>query len=355
MDIKLYSNKRYYTLNASEYVDIFKGYTSGGYEVDVSVLNRLSKDLGVPYDLYQTVFRINEDSASAMIEYLSLKNKHPKVVLLLDDEEMKVLDYSLDYERTPVLNADFIDKVQSLASTSSDVVVSEVYYHKSDKVASIILKKKQPITVEEKYENKASKFTDYDIGILLVNDETNSVYTRLVCYVEGQPLYLPASYYNSTSTRYKRSTSSSLEALEVLVLKIIDDIRDNDLVRKVQELHYKYRVNKDTLVTYEEYNSLVKSMRKIPTIIEDNSLLNEILVQYEDFENRYINIEDQKSSYIWRCTAIGAMTIGALLSITSKVLSDISAPANEYYSVRELLGSYLSTDRIVEEIAKESY
>ena len=354
MNIKVYDNKKYVRCRVSEECDskVFNGYLEN-YEVDIDLLQRLSKDLGFSYDLYQTLSNIDEKAASTMVTSMSMHNKHPEVVFLVDEEEKRVIDYTLDYERLPILNSEFVHRVSSLADTSDAIEISEYYYCKEDKTSSIILKKKSPIIIEEKYEGKASKFIEYSVGVLLVNDEVGSASTRLVLYVDGQPLYLPASYYNTTTSRYRRSTDSSVAALEVLMLRIIDDLRDDALHSKIYDLHFRYRANKYILASYEEYNTLLRVMRKIPTIIEDNSFLEALLSKYEEFEKKYTHLEDQKSSYIWRCTALSDIPVGALVSITSQILTDLSAPAIEYFAVRELLGAYVSTNRIAEEIAKE--
>ena len=254
-------NKRYEIYNLTEDVSIFRGYY-GNYSVDVSLLKRLSKSLGFSYDLYLTMLKASELSADLLVKSMSSQSNIEKVVLLLDDEDMVVVDYSIDSERYPILNDEFIARVRSLEETSRDISISEVYYHDKDTISSVILKKNDPIVVEEKYIDKASKYIDYSVGILLVNDETNSVYSRLVIYVEGQPLYLPASYYNATNTRYRRSTSSSVEALEILVLKVIEDLRDENLKDRICDIHYKYRSNKEIAASYEEYTSVLRTMRR---------------------------------------------------------------------------------------------
>lgn len=346
--------KRYEKYTISEDPSIFSGYWNN-YEVSLDLLEKLSRDLGFSYKLYSNLFSISKDSAYSLVKSMSLHSNHPSIYLLLDDENMKVLWYSLDSDRSPILNFDFATIVTRLVDTEKSLELSDVYYHQDDTISSVIVKKTSPITIEEKYEGKDSKFIDYEVGILLVNDENNNTYSRLVIYVAGQPLYLPASYYSSTTSRYKKSTSSSSESLEVLLLKVIDDLRGDTLFSKLYEFHYRYRSNKNILVSYEEYNTVLRTMRKIPTIIEDGSYLEKLLQKYEDFEKKYARFEDQKSSYIWRCTAMSDdVTIGALITSTSQILTDVDAPSLEYFAIRELLGAYISTNRIADEIAKES-
>lgn len=352
MNIDIKYNKKYEKCNLSEDPTIFYGCYDK-YEASYDLLKRLARDLGFSYDLYRTLYNISREAADSLVTSMSKQSNLKEIFLLLDEENAQVVDYSLDSSRAPILNSDFISRVSSLAETSSDISMTEVHYLPSDKISSVIIKRVAPIVVEENYITGSVVPHEYNIGILLVNDEANSAYTRLVLYLDDQPVYLPSSYYNSTTTRFKRSTNNSSESLEVLVLKIIDDLRGEDLLEKIKEFHYRYRANKDIAATYEEYNTLLRTMRKIPTVIEDNSVLEDLIHKNENFERHYSTLDDKKSSYIWRCTAIGDITIGALVSITSNILKEIAAPPIEYFPVRELLGTYVSTNRIVQEIAKE--
>lgn len=340
-------NKKYITCSLIESPEIFKGYVDN-YYIQTEILNRLAKDLGFSFELYETLNNISESAASDIVVSMCKKSKHTTVNFLIDLESDEVLGYSLD-DRLPLLNDEFMKRVTSLIETSKEIKIIESHYLKEDTKSSVLIKKLDPVTIDYH-----SSVASYYIGILIVNDEKETTYCRLVVFIEGNPIYLPASYYNTTINRYKRSTGNSAEALEVLILKVIDDLREDELKYKLSDFHLKYRVNKDILATYEEYNNVLRTMMKIPSIIEDRSFLESLSSKYEEFEKRYSNLDDQKSSYIWRCTAIGDLTIGALAHDIFCILEGLGAPISEYFSIRELLGTYLSTDRIVAEIAKES-
>lgn len=351
-------NKEYFRYNLTEDIShIFDGYLNiedESYEIDSDILLRLSKILGFSYQLYSTLYKISPEAAYALVSSMSIQSEHPEIFFLVNTEEHKVLNFSLDKERAPLLNSEFIKRVKSQVEASDILDISEIQYHPDDLLCRIILKKKEPLLIEEKYENKPTKTISYEIGVLLINDESDSISSRLVLYIDRQPFYLPASYYSTSTSRYKKSTSSTADALDVIVLKIIDEFRDNLLYSKLYDLHFRYRSNKVTFATYEEYNSILRTLRKIPSIIEDTDSLSIISSEYENYEKIYPQLEDQKSSYIWRCTAVGDITIGYLISLTTTLINNISAPPVEYNDIRELLGTYISTERIVEEIAKES-
>lgn len=339
-------NKIYVNCSMVDRPEVMKGYYEK-YSISEDILSKLSRDLGFSYDMYAALSSLDSDTAEKLVTSMSRKNKREEIVLLLDEDTNSVLGYSLDSTRFPVLNSEFLRRVNSLVDTCSEVKIVETYSNSEDTMASILIKKSEPVIVD-----LGTSKTSYEIGVLLVNNELDGSYSRMVVFIDKQPIYLPASYYNATTNRYKKSTSNAEESLEVLVLKIIDDLRDDELKYKVQDFHLKYRVNKDILTTYEEYNSLLRVLRRVPSIVEDRSLLESVNARLSDFEKKYSHIEDQKSSYIWRCTAMGELTIGNLVHITSTILNDLGAPVMEYYEVRELIGNYLSTNRIALEIAK---
>jgi len=345
------TNKSYAVYDLVSDASIFRGYYQEKYAVSTDILRKLSKDLGFSYDLYLTMLNIAPSAADSLVASMSQQSNHKEITLLLGKDS--VLGYSLESPRTPLLNSDFLKRVSSIVEASSEVQVAEKNYHPEDTTASVIIKKVAPIIIEEKYEGKPSKSFEYNIGILVVNDELSTTYSRLVLYIDNQPLYLPASYYSATSSRFKRSTSDAAEALEVLVLKIIEDLRENEMYNKIYDFHYRYRANKYVLSTYEEYNNVLKTMRRIPTVIEDNSCLEKLVSKYENFERKYIKIDEQKSSYIWRCTAVEGTSIDELIRMTITILNELCAPAVEYAAIRELLGEYLSTSRIATEIATD--
>lgn len=352
MEINIVNNKSQRDYNLLESLDIFRGRI-GEYEVSTQLLEKLFKELGFSYKLYLRLCSSSLQLAEeVLLEFIESRKEFSHISLLVDEEQKCIIDYSVDYS---LLNSDFFRRTLSLLDTSDAVGVSEVYYDKNVEKSYIIVKKVSPVEVVDEYVDGRSEINRYNIGILLLNDEIGTLSTRLVLYFNNHPLYLPANYYNSTISRYKRSTSNAVEALEVLILKVIEDLRDNNIYQKVKDFHYKYTLNKKIGSSYEEYNTILKAMRKIPTIIEDNSVLENLMSKYDIFEEKYPQLDGKKSSYIWRCTALGEITVEDLVGTVVKILNDTYAPPVEYFAVRELLGYYISTDRIASEIAKETF
>lgn len=323
-------------------------------ENEISLLKQLSKDLGFSYELYCEIAILSTETADKFLTNVCRAKKVEEVVFLVDKNTQK-LGYTLDTSRLPILNYEFLARVISLSETCSDIELKSISYNPDSSISSVIVKRKTPISIEEKFLNKDSEYTEYEVGILLTNDELSGTSARLVIYINGQPLYLPSSYYTSSTARYKKSTSDSVEALEVLMLRVIDDLRDDNLVERIQNLHYRYLENQKVSATYEEYRAVLRTLRRIPEIIENNELLAPLVSPYDtNFEEKYSGIEDQQSSYVWRCTALSDLTIANLLDITTTILNNLVEDSSDYTTIRELLGSYISTPRIVREIAKEN-
>lgn len=350
-----YNNKSYVTYKVSD--DLFSGYVTykdEEYEFPVELMQKLCKELGFSYELYLTLVSINKDTATSLVNSMSSRSNHPEVILLLEDNSKSVIGYTLDMDREPILNDEFISHINRIITSSDAIEIGEIQYTEMDTTASVFIKKNDPIIIEEKYEGKDPILNPYKIGVLMINDELGTVSCRLAVYIHDQLIYLPASTYSLSTSRYKRSTSSSAEALDVLILRVIDDLRDYALEPKINDMHLRYRYNKNVVVSYEEYNTILNTMKKIPSIIEDNSFLSPLVDMYNDYERRYMNLTDKKSSYIWRCTALGDITMDMLLSKTCGILSELNAPAAECFNIRDLLGYYVTTPRIFEDIAKGS-
>ena len=354
--MELRDNKKYVVCPVQEIPAMFYNKHYEDNSISEDILLQLAKAIGISRSVYDSLDTIPAEVFDNMLSSMCKKSDLSEIAFLVDEERSQIVGYTTDSSRLPVLNNEFIKRVNSSVENYTDIVtISDISYNPADSLSSILLKKVSPITIEEMYENQESKYYNYQIGILLLNDELSTTSSRLVVYIEGQPLYLPSSYYNVTSSRYRRSTNNSLESLEVFLLKVLEDMRDDnkDISDRVDRFHSVYKINKEVLASYEEYNKVLNTMSKIPTIIDDNSFIESLVSKYENFEKKYIRVDDQKSSYIWRCTAIGDISIGNLISLTSHILNDLYAPLAEYYDIRDLLGSYISTRRIIAEIAKE--
>lgn len=345
------AGKYYIDISLQEHPEIFRGYYEN-MALNTDTLEKLSKDIGIKYEFYDAVNILNPGAADSLVLSMSKKFKIDNICFLIEDDS--IIGYSIEESKYHILNEDFMNRVSSLVEFEKDYEIVEQYYTSQDSLASILIKRKTPFNVEITKISGELVSHPYEIGVLIVNDELNNTYCRLVVFIEGKPVYLPASFYNATNTRFRRSTQNATEALEVLVLKVKEDLMSDVFRDKMQDIHRRYNISKSLLISFEEYTSLLRCMKKIPTIIdEDYASLSELLADYETFEKRYAHIEEQKSSYIWRCTAKSEYTVGSIIISALNILAEVKAPVLEYMSIRELLGSYMSTPRIIEEIAQE--
>lgn len=347
--LNLEDNKVWSECNLLEHPQMFREEQLDGASIEVKVLENLSKDLGLSYNLYSSICSLDEQLADRLVSTMVLKTGHSSVSFLRDVESNKILGYTLDSSRTPISNYEFLYRLNSQVEASSDVVSIEEYYiSEEDNISTVLISRNDPIEIKS-----AHSEGKYKVGVLFVNDEFSNTYCRLVVYIGGQPLYLPASYYNTSSSRYRRTTSDSKESLDVMILKVIDDLRSDVLYNKIYDMHFRYRANKELVASYEEYSELLNNFLRIPTVVEDRGLADPIILRRGDFEEKYDSLDEHTSSYLWRCTATSENTIGSLLELTTSLLNDIKAPNIEYFRIREILGSYVGTQRVASEIAKE--
>lgn len=348
------ANKSYQKFSLKDSKHVFNGYIDD-YEIPESVLVRLSKDLGLPLSLCTTLSDIGyEHSIDDLIHTQSVKKKMPEITILKDDMTKKILGYTYNPERPPVLNEDFIHRYESTLEMSKDIFTEvERYYLENDTKSTVLIKKVDPLTVRVGHSDGSIDEYSYEIGVYIINDELDTTYCRLAVFLDGNPIYLPATMYNLTASRYNKSTDSSKDALEVLLLRLQDDLRGEELLGKLTDFHTKYVWNTALQVSYEEYKRISTQVLKIPTTEGNKSYLESLSLTYEDFENRYSNIEERGSAYIWRCTAfIENGTIGALVYSILELLKSLGAPSDEYESIRYTLGEILSNKCIASEIAK---
>jgi len=252
-------------------------------------------------------------------------------------------------DRDPVLNTVFVSTVKTHI-VNTNLEISEIY-SKSDTSSSILLKRTTPITVE--LDNKSY---DYTVGVLLENDELSNAHARLVMYMDDIPVYLPLSNYSLTNARYRKTTGSDIEALEVLMLRVVDDFREDMLVDRVLGFHKKLSKLTSITATYEEYKSLLDSINKAIISMEGYSedvTIDDNMLDY--FTANYGDVDIHSKSFLWRCTAIAPNSVMAIITEALNILNQHKDLVGDYASgVRELLGEYISTRRISQEIAKKT-
>lgn len=341
--------KRYVKITSfEELLDIYKNNACSHYAMSEELLISLSKELNFSYNLYKKLEIVSEELSSLYLSEV-LSTTSLNVTLLLDEDSESVLGYRLNLDRLPILNSEFLHRVASLVE-GSELQITESF---SEGTTSYVIIQGDPVSlILDGVE------VSYKVGIFLVNNELDSTYSRLVLYIEDYPFYLPASYYNATSSRFKKTTNSPEEALDVLVLKILDDLRSENLFNKYIKFHYQYEKNKFSLVSYEEYRRVLHSLRKLSPVIEEPSLLENFDKISETFELKYKELDKKKNSYIWRCTAFSDLRWMELINLTTSVLKSIDLTRSvenfsETQELRELLGNFISTSCVEEEIAED--
>lgn len=338
----------------TEALDLASEYQLDKYLIPKSMLEMYAKDVGLSIHLYKMIHTANPEAANSIYEACR-KAKGIEFTDLLVDESGGVYGYlnNVEESRLPILNLLFNNYVISSVSDYLDVV--ENYYLDPETKSYVLLKRRTPLkivprSVEGTHSVEGTEEFEYSIGVLVTNDELYNVSCRLVLFIDDQPVYLPASQYSVTNTRYNKTTENSYEALQVVMLRVIEDLTTENLSSKLVQMHYMLEKAKSTEVTYEEYNTVLRELSKLVITAgaaeEDIAAVSSMI---DDFEQDYPYIEEKRSSYIWRCSALSDKDMYQLVTATLQVLRKFHF--SDVQDIRNLLGTYITTNRIATELA----
>ena len=343
-------NKFYISVNLSEHREVFEGVLShkgSTYEIAPCVVDELCKKSGIPTNMSK-ILKCKDKNLwieNNILLYNYYYNSAPLVYLVVDNS----VEYITSKSIPPVLNTEFLRVAGSFFEDYGYLVDMDSYsYDQSRTISEFTVFKR------EKH-NYAGR--DYILGVLFTNDELSNISCTLVAEVDGIRFYLPSKYYNLSSSRYSRSTSNSIEAFQMLLLRVIEDISDENWYSIIPEVNTNIVSCQRTPATYEDYKRLSQLVNKsaINSDISEGEI-KDILESLEDtladFEKNYSDPDSMNKSYIWRCSALSEHTIYDL------IVSLISTTrAHEYYpeTMRDIfksIGDMIMLDNIATELAK---
>ena len=120
-------------------LDIYSGTLD--YEISEDIMKKLSRELGFSYDLYLTLAAVNHEAALTLLKSII---KQSDILLLVDCDTDVVYGYTLETERKPILNSQFMSTVRSLLETTDQLIISEPNYSEESTISAVILRKKEP-------------------------------------------------------------------------------------------------------------------------------------------------------------------------------------------------------------------
>ena len=358
MDIATYKNQ---PQEISEYLEVsvndmqFDGnYLSikdnpayGSIYITDNMRESLCRFVGVSPSLNRGLYSLDQDLWREVLTKLFKYHGKEIIILLLgasdDDSYVKGVCTTT---RSSVSSVSFVNKVLSHFEDVQDTIVSDIDYSKDNLVSHVV------VLGSKTYTDVHNRV--FNLGVVFRNDETsNSTCKMVLKYVDSEVYYLPSKLYNLSSSRYDRTTSNSMESLEVLLLRVSEDFLTNRFDDMSQEILDKIRSADNKYISYQEFDRLrvvlLKMARSSDFIEDDVNEISSKLDELNDFEKLYGKIDND---YLWKCTAISENSLGKVLMFVDSITSDYKFYPEEVTFLRDLLGEYLIDSRVCQHIAK---
>lgn len=348
----LKDNKRYLKVSLIEHSEILNGVLSieGDqlYEISEDVIDNICKQSGISNSINKILRMKGSDTWKNTVVSL-YQHYYPEGTLtfLLDDN---IIDHVSFKSYQPMLNKEFLEKTSKFFADYEDVVDIEQYdYDEHNTVSDVLIFHKE----RYEYNNESYRF-----GILISNDELTSVSCTYAVEYKGIIFYLPSKFCGLSSARYLRTSSNSIEAYELLLLRIVSEMSSDKWFYLIPEISSNISNCKGILLTYEEYRKALRLLTRT-AILSDmtegdiKSITEEFEEAYQDFDHNYPSLEDKKNCYIWRCSAVGEATIYTLIESIQRVASDFQYYPESQKDIRQTIGDFIMLNKISTELAKK--
>lgn len=332
-----------------EYLSIYNSNYGDIYITD-SMKDSLCKYVGLSSSINKGLYDTDKDLWYQVVTKLYKYYSKSTVMLLVSssDDGKYYVKGICNSPRELLINSEFINKVINYFEDSCDIDIADIGYTNGLTTSHIIVEFNK--LYDDPSTNKLFKF-----GVVFRNDELNGTYCRLVMsYTDGTIYYLPSKYYNTTISRYFKNTVDSKEALEMVMLKVMEDLTSGSFEDKVDLLRSLLISSKDKCLSrmeFERVKALLSNVCSTSEISDEeySDVLKE-LDNFDDYEDLYGSIEND---YLWKCTAIGGTTLFDIMKVVSSISKNHQFYPEDENLIREFLGEYLTVPRVCQVLAKK--
>lgn len=331
------------------YVKLLNAPDLGDILLTDSMRDSLCRFVGLSPSLNRGLYSTDKDLWYKVLNKLYQYHHKEEVILLLSKNSVDNCSYSVkgicnNSSRESITTKCFIDKVLSYFETYPEIEISDIEFSNLDTKSSVILLSK------EEYLFKDKKFR---IGVAVFNDETSNSYTRMVIkYTDSDYYYLPSKIYNLSSSRYDKTTSSSMESLEILLLRVVEDMTSSILSEKIDYIIDRMYNSYESKLSYNEFNRALVLIRNVYTASDvDGDIINDIVSLFDKFDTFETTYGQKNHDYLWQCTAFSDYSVGDILEVLDSLYKEYTLYPENVIFLRELLGEYLISPRVCETIA----
>lgn len=289
----------------------------------------------------------------ALTRLYKYKDKESITLLVQEDSTgFRVVKNVTMSDRQPMTNVNFIDRVYEYFSTSESLEIADIVYDSSS-IESYVVLRVLGLTPMDGGDRS------WTLGFVFRGDETGGISCRLaIVPSEGSDIiYLPAKMYNLTSTRYDKTTHCTEESLDMLMLRVLEDVELNEtfLEDKWAEVLARKVVLKETEISLLEFTQLRNTISNacyMSNMSEEE--VSQVLEKIEEFDDYNKIYGDLKSDYLWRCTAFSNHNFTEILEMVGNITSSHVFYPQALSQIRYLLGEYVMLPRLHSMVAHPS-
>lgn len=333
-----------------EFLTIHDEHDLGDIYITDLMKDSLCKFVGLSSSINKGLYSTDKELWYKVLTKLYNYYSKSSIILLVseDSEDHRYYVKGLcNSTRELLTNVSFINSIIKYYNQYDNITITDIGYTR-DLVNSHVV-----VTCDTVHKDVNDK--EFTIGVVFRNDELNGTYCRMVInYSDGIMYYLPPKYYNVTTSRYMKTTADSKEALEIVMLRVFEDLTSDVFESRLGELMNLIGSSKYKFISrmeYERTKSLLSNVSSSSDISDEeyNDILED-LSSIDDFETIYGSIEND---YLWKCTAIGGTSLYDLLELVGSISKDHQFYPEDNNLLREFMGEYLTIPRVCQLLAKK--
>jgi hypothetical protein len=298
----------------------------GDFDTSDDLFTTLSRFVSVPKGLNQNLRKLDKTLWEQMIRKLYELHYEDQLVLKLQDGKLFGIS---NFEKDPVGNVKFLDRIISYFEDLVGIEVEEINYNPALQNCSAIVLN----TAEHDYQGEK-----YRLGVVIENDSLYGANVRLAIKKVSDSTYIYATpnVFSLSSARYNRTTDTGFESLNAMLITVSDGLR-SDLFTStlVDRLNEKLYAEENTKITYEEFYRTRLAIVRYATVSQfDEDTVKKMVEVFRDLFDFYKNYESVlESDYIWKTTAYSDQPISVARQHLSTLANNVSMT---YESVRDL-------------------
>lgn len=323
-------------------------YNYDGLIVAEEMRDALCKYVGMSPPMNKALYNTDPTLWKEVLTRLYSLHSEDTVILVIEKlPSSKYIKGICQASRPALDNTTFIKECISHFEDVDVASIEEVDYASDNTTASVIV-------LMNEWETEYAGVPRFKIGVVLTNNEENTVTARLVIKRDHQEyIYFPSKVYGASSGRYDKRTKDAQESLQMLLLKVSEDFLTHYIKSRAPEvvMYLDDAAKKHlSLAEFDALRNVIVNAAHLSEMDEEEigDILSE-LAPISDFETLYGSLG---TDYLWKATAFSDIPMNSALNVIGKIPEDHKFYPECIPSIREILGEYLVKPRNCQFVAK---